>query len=217
MKTKFVLVICLAMLSFSYGVAQDHQKHEVQDLKSGQGAKEVYSCPMHPEIVSDKPGKCPKCGMKLEKQATKGERTPSSMMGKPTFEKSVEGISIQVWLMTQDEHKKMMNERMGKQKEQVGMKGTNHDAMHGKGMMGMMHEKKEESKDDKDHHVMEEGMKHDGKEMSMETMEAMMAGTHHVMVMATNVSTNEAIDRASIKIAVTSPSNNAETLATIST
>jgi len=26
-----------------------------------------YYCPMHPEEVSDKPGKCPKCGMDLEK------------------------------------------------------------------------------------------------------------------------------------------------------
>jgi FtsP/CotA-like multicopper oxidase with cupredoxin domain len=25
----------------------------------------VYSCPMHPEVTSDQPGKCPKCGMKL--------------------------------------------------------------------------------------------------------------------------------------------------------
>ena len=24
-----------------------------------------YTCTMHPEVISDKPGKCPKCGMKL--------------------------------------------------------------------------------------------------------------------------------------------------------
>jgi Cu(I)/Ag(I) efflux system membrane fusion protein len=27
--------------------------------------KVQYTCPMHPEIVSDKPGACPKCGMAL--------------------------------------------------------------------------------------------------------------------------------------------------------
>lgn len=32
-------------------------------LKSMSGA--TYTCPMHPEITSDKPGKCPKCGMEL--------------------------------------------------------------------------------------------------------------------------------------------------------
>lgn len=25
----------------------------------------TYTCPMHPEVTSDKPGKCPKCGMDL--------------------------------------------------------------------------------------------------------------------------------------------------------
>jgi hypothetical protein len=25
----------------------------------------VYTCPMHPDVLSDKPGDCPRCGMKL--------------------------------------------------------------------------------------------------------------------------------------------------------
>jgi len=25
----------------------------------------TYTCTMHPEVASDKPGKCPKCGMEL--------------------------------------------------------------------------------------------------------------------------------------------------------
>lgn len=26
----------------------------------------LYTCPMHPEVTSDAPGDCPKCGMPLE-------------------------------------------------------------------------------------------------------------------------------------------------------
>ena len=29
---------------------------------------EIYTCPMHPQIKSDKPGKCPICGMTLVKK-----------------------------------------------------------------------------------------------------------------------------------------------------
>ena len=32
---------------------------------AGGGATAKYTCPMHPEVVKDKPGDCPKCGMKL--------------------------------------------------------------------------------------------------------------------------------------------------------
>jgi hypothetical protein len=28
----------------------------------------IYVCPMHPEVTSKKPGRCPKCGMNLEKK-----------------------------------------------------------------------------------------------------------------------------------------------------
>ena len=29
------------------------------------GATVIYTCPMHPEVLSEEPGKCPECGMKL--------------------------------------------------------------------------------------------------------------------------------------------------------
>jgi len=37
------------------------------------GEKTVYTCPMHPEIKQNQPGKCPKCGMNLEKVKTAEE------------------------------------------------------------------------------------------------------------------------------------------------
>ena len=46
---------------------RDVNKHEqsASHRKAfGNGIK--YSCPMHPEVISDKPGSCPKCGMSLE-------------------------------------------------------------------------------------------------------------------------------------------------------
>src|SRR5690606_19561423 len=34
-----------------------------------------YTCPMHPEIVRDKPGSCPICGMALEPMTATGDDT----------------------------------------------------------------------------------------------------------------------------------------------
>jgi len=50
-----------------------HGEHEHEKSK-----RQKYTCPMHPEVVMDHPGNCPKCGMKLvplkqEKHATSHE------------------------------------------------------------------------------------------------------------------------------------------------
>jgi len=40
-----------------------------------------YTCPMHPEIIQDKPGNCPKCGMSLVPVLSKPDQ--SSFHHKP--------------------------------------------------------------------------------------------------------------------------------------
>ncbi|MBT1690386.1 efflux RND transporter periplasmic adaptor subunit [Dawidia soli] len=36
---------------------------------------DIYTCPMHPTVVSERPGTCPVCGMELVRQAREGEAT----------------------------------------------------------------------------------------------------------------------------------------------
>lgn len=38
---------------------------ESKPQPKSQSQVQKYTCPMHPEVISDKPGKCPKCGMEL--------------------------------------------------------------------------------------------------------------------------------------------------------
>jgi transcription initiation factor IIE alpha subunit len=53
--------------------AVNHQKSpasppQKKEMPAKKVEKVVYTCPMHKEIAMDKPGKCPKCGMKLVKK-----------------------------------------------------------------------------------------------------------------------------------------------------
>lgn len=48
------------------GLASDSQSHQRQSqVKETAPKKALYHCPMHPSYISDKPGNCPICGMKL--------------------------------------------------------------------------------------------------------------------------------------------------------
>ncbi len=62
-----------------------HAQHE-HDYEHEQEKKQKYTCPMHPEVITDHPGNCPKCGMKLvplkqEKRGTPDVQRPRSKVG----------------------------------------------------------------------------------------------------------------------------------------
>lgn len=48
----------------------------ISEISVVQAQTARYSCPMHPQVTSTKPGKCPKCGMTLVKQTSKPAATP---------------------------------------------------------------------------------------------------------------------------------------------
>ncbi len=47
--------------------------------KTEQTAKVEYTCSMHPEVLQDKPGKCPKCGMELIEKKTEEVKDSTKM------------------------------------------------------------------------------------------------------------------------------------------
>ena len=67
MKKTILFIAILLAVSTSTTFAQAAK--DTMHMKMG---AMKYTCPMHPEVVKSKPGKCPKCGMELvEKKMTK--------------------------------------------------------------------------------------------------------------------------------------------------
>jgi Cu(I)/Ag(I) efflux system membrane fusion protein len=59
-----ILIILAVSLAFTFNACNNStQKNNAVETSSTK--TEVYTCTMHPEVRSDKPGDCPKCGMKL--------------------------------------------------------------------------------------------------------------------------------------------------------
>jgi hypothetical protein len=69
---KKVMLMAVAIL---FSVATVFAAHsaavlDITQTKKVKPAKVQYTCSMHPEVLSSKPGKCPKCGMTLVKKET---------------------------------------------------------------------------------------------------------------------------------------------------
>jgi len=70
---KKVTLMAVAILFSAASVFAAHSITSVSDTtktKKVKPAKVLYTCPMDADVLSDKPGKCPKCGMTLMKKDT---------------------------------------------------------------------------------------------------------------------------------------------------
>ncbi|MBB1287332.1 efflux RND transporter periplasmic adaptor subunit [Flavisolibacter sp. BT320] len=72
MKKSFIVKIHLLLAAFLM-FAGCKGKNDSTGAAAQEGkAAQQYTCPMHPQIVQDKPGKCPICGMDLVPKTTSG-------------------------------------------------------------------------------------------------------------------------------------------------
>jgi Heavy metal binding domain len=64
MKTNLLLTLGV-IFAFAVLPAVAQSGSDAQPAPAASQAAKKYTCPMHPEVISDKPGKCSKCGMNL--------------------------------------------------------------------------------------------------------------------------------------------------------
>ncbi len=76
MKRSNLLLAAFVVGVISFGLAntslvQDDQNARTNAVQSKGDSKAVFTCPMHAEVISDKHGECPQCGMDLVKKKIK--------------------------------------------------------------------------------------------------------------------------------------------------
>ncbi len=66
-------LFCAAILIFYGNTFTQQHTQQLQEKQNVKNQTATYSCPMHAEVTSDKPGKCSKCGMNLVLREEKNE------------------------------------------------------------------------------------------------------------------------------------------------
>ena len=84
MKRWILFVAALAIVSVgTWGVRAQQMTQKQEGAAHAQHQQAVYQCPMHPDVRASEPGKCPKCGMTLQKMPGMKGMTDMQHAGSP--------------------------------------------------------------------------------------------------------------------------------------
>jgi hypothetical protein len=65
MKSKFLFTLILSAGLLLINFSDNQVNSQTPYMQPAKQKTIKYTCPMHPEIIQNHPGNCPKCGMKL--------------------------------------------------------------------------------------------------------------------------------------------------------
>ncbi|HLF51927.1 multicopper oxidase domain-containing protein [Flavobacterium sp.] len=99
---KKIAIISFILTFFSFAQVANMKGMTIKKNENSQQVQpSTYTCPMHPEIHADKPGNCPKCGMKLIKEKPKAVKKTAAkkpnkipVPAKKTSEKKIKTENI---------------------------------------------------------------------------------------------------------------------------
>ncbi|MBN1224205.1 MAG: efflux RND transporter periplasmic adaptor subunit, partial [Candidatus Aminicenantes bacterium] len=97
MKTKTIGILVVGILIGAIATYFITPKIISKDRDSQEQKTHLYSCGMHPEVISDKPGNCPICGMKLTPIKSTAQDS-----GKPQTGESAKDRKVLYWRAPMD-------------------------------------------------------------------------------------------------------------------
>jgi uncharacterized lipoprotein NlpE involved in copper resistance len=77
---KSIIISAISVTLILVSCGNKEKKENSTEQATATSEKVQYTCSMHPEVISDKPSSCPKCGMDLivkEKATTDSTKTNS--------------------------------------------------------------------------------------------------------------------------------------------
>jgi len=87
----FVFIVIMVFTTACKHKQTENHSHEISE------AKQLYTCSMHPQIIRNKPGNCPICGMKLVTKEENGQKVNSIELEdllKPTNEFVITSVPV---------------------------------------------------------------------------------------------------------------------------